>query len=69
MTTSMIDLTKILILEPTNEEICKYLKERVNILKVAISTSESKEDKACLIDDIDKLTVEVISRLIPNRDE
>ncbi len=69
MTTSMIDLTKILILEPTNEEICKYLKERVNILKVAISDNESREDKTCLIDDIDKLTVEVIARLIPKKDK
>ncbi len=64
MTSDIIDLTKILILNPTNKELCDLLEKRIKTLDKAISVNEPGGNKARLIDDIDKLSIEIMDRLL-----
>ena len=64
MAQGIVDITKILILEPTNKELCDLIKERINTLKDAINVCSPGGNKSRLISDIDTLSFEINDRLL-----
>jgi len=64
MAKGIIDITKILILEPTNKELCDLLDERIKDLKKAINVSNTGGNKSRLLNDIETLSFEINDRLL-----
>jgi heptaprenylglyceryl phosphate synthase len=64
MTEGMTDLTKILILNPTNKDLCEHLDKCTKTLKDSIIVGGSREAKIRLIDDIKTLAKEIRERLL-----
>jgi hypothetical protein len=64
MSVDIIDLSKVLILNPTNKELCESFEKRINILRETIKSNDSKEDMVSLINDITQLNVELSDRLL-----
>lgn len=68
MKKSMIDITKTVILEPTNKELADCLLGRIKTLKGSIATKDSKEDERSLIEGIEDMTIQIIDKLIPKNE-
>ena len=64
MAKGIIDITKVLILEPMDKELCDLIKERIETLKDAINVCSPGGNKARLINDIDTLSFEINDRLL-----
>ncbi len=64
MQRGMVDITKIIVLNPTNPELCNLLKERIATLKKAVTPCGAVGNKARLMDDIDKIAFEIMDRLL-----
>ena len=58
------DLTRIVMLNPTNKELCTHLEKRTELLRDSIITGKSRESKIRLIYDIETLAKEINSRFL-----
>ena len=61
---AITDLTRLILLNPTNKDLCKHLEERTETLRDSIITGGSREAKIRLIDDLKTLSKEIRSRLL-----
>lgn len=64
MTDNITDLTRLILLNPTNKDLCKHLEERTETLRDCIITGGSREAKIRLIDDLKTLSKEIRGRLL-----
>ena len=64
MTDAITDLTRIIMLNPTNKDLCNHLDKRTKALKESIVVGGAREAKIRLIEDIRTLAKEIESRLL-----
>ena len=57
------DVSRVVMVSPTNQQLCDELKGRIKILKEA-TKGKCGGDSTILIDDIDSLVLEVTDRLL-----
>ncbi|MCK5605889.1 hypothetical protein KAR91_28590 [Candidatus Pacearchaeota archaeon] len=67
MEDTITDLTRLILLNPTNKDLCKHLRKRIKALKESILTGGTREDRIRLIEDVITLTQEIENRLLRER--
>ncbi len=64
MTNAITDLTRLILLNPTNKDLCEHLRKRTKALRESIVVGGAREDKIRLIEDIRTLAQEIENRLL-----